>query len=146
MASITFNDGTSATLDNGTTAIASGVGSRFADWVPFQRPVGAAAVALGTGARSMFTFRTDYGASFTMNDIPNTSMATMLRCQAHLLGGGTVSVATGDNASWTYATCCLAPDGDVTITLTDKTALLYSMSFTLINIAGSPSAMLCIYD
>jgi hypothetical protein len=146
MASITFNDGTSATLDNGTTGMSGGLGSRFADWTPFQRPIGAAAVSLGTGARSMFTFRTDYGASFTMNDIPNTSMDTMLRCQAHLLGGGTVSVATGDNASRTYATCCLAPDGDVSITLQDKTALLYSMSFTLINIAGSPSAMLCIYD
>lgn len=146
MASITFNDGTSATLDNGTTAIGGGEGSRFADWTPFQRPIGPAVTALGTGARYQYAFRTDYGASFSMNDIPNTSMSTMLRCQAHLLGGGTVSVATGDNASRTYATCCLAPDGDVSITLQDKNVLLYSMSFSLINIAGSPSAMLCIYD
>ncbi len=145
MASITFNDGTSATLDNGMTASAIAPASRFADWTPFQRPVGAAAVALGTGARSMFTFRTDYGASFAMNDIPNTSMSVMLRCQAHLLGGGTVTVTTSDNASRIYNTCCLAPDGDVSITLQDKTALLYSMSFTLINIAATPVAMICEY-
>lgn len=145
MASITFNDGTSSTLDNGTTAISNGVGSRFADWVPFQRPVGPAVTALGTGARYQYAFRTDYGASFSMTDIPNTSMATMLRLQAHLLGGGTVSIATGDSASRTYTTCCLAPDGDVSIALQDKNLLLYSMSFAVINIASSPSAMLCEY-
>jgi hypothetical protein len=145
MASITFNDGTSATLDNGMTAIAGGVGSRFADWTPFQRPIGPAVTALGTGARYQFAFRTDYGASFTMNDIPNSSMSIMLRLEAHLLGGGTVSVATGDSASRTYATCCLAPDAGVDITLQDKAELRYSMSFTLINIAASPGAMLCIY-
>jgi hypothetical protein len=145
MASITFNDGTSATLDNGMTGVAGGVGSRFADWTPFQRPVGPAVTALGTGARYQFAFRTDYGASFTMNDIPNSSMSVMLRLQAHLLGGGTVSVATGDSASRTYATCCLAPDGAVDITLQDKVELRYSMSFALINIAASPGAMLCIY-
>ena len=31
------------------------------------------------------------------------------------------------------------------ITLQDKAELRYSMSFTLINIAASPGAMLCIY-
>lgn len=154
MAYITFTDaGGAVTLTNGMEAVATnnpllkdGPGSRFADWMPFQRPIGAAAVSLGTGARSMFTFRTDYGASFTMNDIPNTKMDDMLRCQAHLLGGGTVAVYTTDSSSRTYATCCLAPDGDVGITLQDKNVLTYSMSFTLINIAGSPSAMLCIYS
>jgi hypothetical protein len=145
MASITFNDGTSATLDNGTTSISDGVGSRFSDWVPFQRPVGPAVTALGTGARYQFAFRTDYGASFSMLDIPNTSMGVMLRLQAHLLGGGTVSVATGDASARTYSTCCLAPDGDVTIALQDKSLLLYSMSFVLINIASTPSAMICEY-
>jgi hypothetical protein len=146
MAYISFTDSVGTTLlDNGLRSVAGGVASRFADWVPFQRPIGAAAVSLGTGARSMFTFRTDYGASFAMNDIPNTSMDRMLRLQAHLLGGGTVTVATEDPLNRTY-TCCLAPEADVGLTLQDKTALLYSMTFTVINIAASPSAMLCTYD
>jgi hypothetical protein len=144
MASITFNDGTSATLDNGTTLISDGVGSRFADWTPSTRPIGPAVTALGTGARYQYAFRTDYGASFSMTDIPNTSMATMLRLQAHLLGGGTCTVTVADGTNGPY-TCCLAPDGDVSIALQDKNVLLYSMSFSVINIASSPSAMLCQY-
>ena len=147
MATITFTDGTgAATLDNSTTGISTGVGSRFADWTPVQRPIGPRVPALGTGRPYQFRFRTDYGASFTMTDIPNTSMATMLRCQEWLLRGEAVTVNTGDAASRSYATCYLAPDGDVTITLQDKNLLLYSMSFTLINGAASPSAMLCLYD
>lgn len=147
MATITFTDGTgAATLDNSTTAISTGVGSRFADWTPFQRPIGPRIPALGTGRPYQFRFRTDYGASFTMTDIPNTSMATMLRCQEWLLRGEAVTVNTGDAANRSYTTCYLAPDGDVTITLQDKNLLLYSMSFTLINGAASPTAMLCLYD
>lgn len=148
MAYIAFTDsGGLVTLDNGLRGSAVTIaGSRFADWVPFQRPIGAAAVALGTGARSMFTFRTDYGATFSLNDIPNTKMSDMLRCQAWLLGGGSVAVYTEDSVNSTYATCCLAPNGDVGITLQDKNVLTYGMTFALINIAGSPSAMLCLYD
>lgn len=150
MASISFNDASgvtgtagTVTLDNGTTAIAGGVASRFADWVPFQRPIGPRAVSLGTGVPSQFRFRTDYGASFTMNDIPNTSMTAMLRTQDWLLRGNAVTVTTGDAGSRTY-TAYLAPDGDVQMTLQDKTALLYSMTFVLINSATAP--MLCLYD
>lgn len=145
MATIVFNDGGgSVTLDNGTTSIGSGGGSRFADWVPFQRPIGPRVPALGTGRPYQFAFRTDYGASFSMTDIPNTKMSDMLRCQAWLLNGGAVTVNTGDNATRSYTTCYLAPDGDITITLQDKNVLLYAMSFVLINSAAA--SMLCIYD
>lgn len=144
MATIVFTDGTgSVTLDNSTTGVSLGVGSRFADWTPFQKPIGPRVPALGTGVPYQFRFRTDYGASFSMTDIPNTSMASMLRCQEWLLRGNSVTVNTGDNAARSY-TAYLAPDGDVSITLQDKNLLLYSMSFTLIN--ASAAAMLCIYD
>jgi hypothetical protein len=147
MATITFTDGTGAvTLDNGTTAISTGVGSRFTDWTPFQKPIGPRVPALGTGRPFQFRFRTDYGASFSLTDIPNTKMSDMLRCQEWLLRGEAVAVNTGDASNRSYATCYLAPDGDVSITLQDKNLLLYSMSFVLINGASSPVAMLCIYD
>lgn len=144
MASITFTDGVgTATLDNGLTATAGGLGSRFANWTPFQRPVGSSATALGTGQFFRFVFRTDYGASFSIRDIPNTTMATMLRLQAHLQAGGTVTVTTGDASSRIYTNCGLAPEGDVTISLSDATVLLYTMDFALINLDGA--AMLCEY-
>ena len=144
MATIVFNDGGgSVTLDNGTTGMSSGVGSRFADWVPFQKPIGPRVTALGTGVPYQFRFRTDYGASFAMTDIPNTKMSDMLRCQAWLLTGGAVTVNTGDNATRSY-TAYLAPDGNIGITLQDKNVLLYAMTFVLINSAAA--SMLCIYD
>ena len=152
MASIVFNDSTgltgaagTVTLDNGTTSMSLGVGSRFTDWTPFQRPIGPRVPALGTGVPYQFRFRTDYGASFSLTDIPNTSMTDMLRTQEWLLRGLAVTVNTGDSGTPARSyTAYLAPDGDVSITLQDKNLLLYSMSFTLIN--GTAAAMLCIYD
>lgn len=144
MASITFTDASgTATFDNAMATLAGGVASRFANWVPFQRPVGAVATSLGTGARAMFRFRTDYGASFQVPEIPLGNMATALRLQAHLLDGGTVIVRTDDAAGRTYTTCCLAPDGDVTLELADRQTLTYTMGLSLINLGGTP--MLCDY-
>lgn len=150
MASLSFNDASgvtgtagTVTLDNGMTASAIAPASRFADWVPFQRPIGPRVTSLGTGIPSQFRFRTDYGASFTINDIPNTSMTAMLRTQDWLLRGNAITVTTSDAGSRTY-TAYLAPEGDVSIALQDKTALLYSMTFVLINSAAAP--MLCLYD
>ena len=144
MASITFNDGAAATLDNGLTAIASGVGSRFANWTPFTRKHGAAATSLATGARSMFTFRTEYGATFELRDIPNTTLPVVLRLKRHLEGGGTCTVNTGDGAAHSYATCGLAPDSAVGLSLADPANLLYTLSLSLINL-GAASDMLCEY-
>jgi len=144
MASITFNDGGAATLDNGLTAIASGAASRFANWVPFTRRFGASATALGTGARAMFTFRTEYGASFELREIPNSSLSIVLRLKRHLENGGTCTVNTGDSASRSYATCGLSPDGSVGLTLSDPQQLTYTLSLSLINL-GAASDMLCEY-
>ena len=144
MASITFNDGTSATLDNGLTATAGGVGSRFASWVPFTRRVGERAVTLATGASFDFTFRIDYGATFQMRDLPNSTQSVALRLIRHLQGGGTCTVTTGDAASRVYTTCSIDPNGDVTLEFQDATFLTYSMSLSLINLGGAD--MLCLYD
>ena len=144
MASITFNDGTSATLDNGLTSTAGGVGSRFASWVPFTRRVGERAVTLATGASFAFTFRIDYGASFQMRDLPNSTQSVALRLIRHLQGGGTCTVTTGDAASRTYTTCSLDPNGDVTLEFQDATFLTYTMNLSLINLSGAD--MLCLYD
>jgi len=143
MASITFNDGTSATLDNGLTSTAAGVASRFASWTPFTRRVGERATALATGASFSFTFRIDYGATFQMRDLPNTTQATALRLIRHLQGGGTCTVTTNDAAARIFTNCAIDPEGDVTLEFQDATYLTYSMNLALINLSAAD--MLCQY-
>jgi hypothetical protein len=145
LARITFTDALGRVdFTNGYDTLAQGVASRFGNWTPFQRPVGAVATGLGTGARAMFRFRTDYGASFEMTEIPALNLAAALRLQAHLLDGGTVQVVTDDAFGRVYNTCCLAPDADVGVTLADRSDLVYTMTFTLINLDATP--MLCDYS
>lgn len=145
MASITFTDGTgTATLDNGLTSGGSAPGSRFASWVPFTRRVGERATALGTGASYSFTFRIDYGATFQMRDLPNTTQATAMRLIRHLQGGGTCTVTTGDAASRTYNNCGIDPEGQVSLEFQDAMFLTYTMSLALINLSSAD--MLCQYD
>ena len=91
----------------------------------------------------MFRFRTDFGASFSIREIPHTSFATMLRLQAHMIAGGVITVTTEDAASRTYTNCVIAPDSEVTIEQQDATALLYQMSFRVINL--SAAQMICEY-
>jgi hypothetical protein len=143
MASITFNDGTSATLDNGLTGVAAGVGSRFASWTPFTRRIGERAVTLATGASFAFTFRIDYGATFELRDLPNTTQSVALRLIRHLQGGGTCTVTTGDAAARVYTTCAIDPEGDVSLAFQDAAYLTYTMSLSLINLSGAD--MLCQY-
>ncbi len=143
MASITFNDGSSATLDNGLTGVAAGVGSRFATWTPFTRRIGERAVTLATGASFAFTFRIDYGASFEMRDLPNTTQSVALRLIRHLQGGGTCTVTTDDAAARVYTACAMDPDGDVSLAFQDAAYLTYTMSLSLINLSGAD--MLCQY-
>jgi hypothetical protein len=145
MAYITFNDGAAAQLDNGLRAVAAGVGSRFASWIPTSIPVGAAATALGTGARVFWQFRTDYGATFEVQNIPLASVAIADRLRAHLLRGGTCAVYTEDAAARTYTTCGIFPESTPELSLTDGGLFLYSLSLSLINLAPSPVAMRCEY-
>jgi hypothetical protein len=142
MASIAFTDGDgAATLQNGVP----NPGNRFRGWTPRTMPVGAAETSLGTGARFMFAFRTDHTATFTMTEIPMASLATALRLMAWLLGGGTCAVTTGDNASRVYPTCGLAEGTAPELVQQDAANLTYALTLTLVNLAGTPTAMLCDY-
>jgi hypothetical protein len=142
MAQITWGSPTQ-TLTNGYTGIADGVASRFANYLPFTNRVGDTAIALGTGARTMFTFRIDYGASFEMREIPNTSLDVALALLRHLQNGGVVSVDVGDGVNGPYTNCVLAPDGNVTLAMQDNVELTYTLSVSVINLNGAD--MLCEY-
>lgn len=146
--SLIFTDGIgAATLTNGKTS----PGDRFSNWVPTTKPIGDGATRQSDGRLSVFVFRTDYGASFELTQIPiaTTSGVRLVdiaaRLIAWLLSGGTCAVNTGDVASAAYATCGLAPGTVPTLTLSDKRNLEYALSLALINVAGSPVAMTCNY-
>lgn len=99
----------------------------------------------------MFRLRTDYGASFELRHIPIASVGGVRNVEvadrliAHLLGGGTCTVNTGDSGSASYTTCGLMPGTQPTLTQMNVATLEYSLSLSLINLAGSPAAMFCRY-
>jgi hypothetical protein len=142
MASIVFNDGTSATLTNGKPSPAD----RFSSWNPSSIIYGAEEEALGTGQLYTFSFRNDYLVTFELRAIPQSQMSVMLRLQRHLKSGGTVTVNTGDAASRSYATCCLQKGADCAPKLSDPQNIEYTQTFALRNVAGSPVDMICRYD
>lgn len=147
MAYIQFTDSIgSATLDNGLRNVSSGVGSRFASWVPRNTPIGARETSLGTGQQYMFRFRTDYMASFSIEHIPMASLDIVVRFVEHMLRGNTCSVYTEDLAARTYTTCGLAPGTDISVQSEDRTEQWYRLDITVINLAVSPTAMLCVYN
>jgi len=144
LANLRFTDAIgTAEVDNGFAETASGVASRFSAWTPFQKPIGPAVTSLGTGARYQFAFRTDYGASFEVRDIDVPLLPKVLRLMAHLEGGGTVRVDTGDAWGRVYPNCCLAPGAEVSLSQASAADLTYSLGMTLINLDAQP--MLCDY-
>lgn len=63
-----------------------------------------------------------------------------------LNNGGTCEVDTGDYDGNIYATCGVAPGTTIAPpTLSDKKNLEYTLSLSLINLAGSPARMRCHY-
>lgn len=149
MASISFTDSVgAATLTNDYPAPAD----RFGNWTPMTRPVGDSVTTLASGALVMVRHRTDYGAAFELAGIPVKAssgganlVAIADRLVAHLLSGGTCSVATGDAGSHTYATCGLWPGSTPSLTLSDRTNLLWTFSVQVLNLAGSPVQMVAVY-
>lgn len=141
-ASIAFTDGTgTATLVcdyPGTPA------ARFASWVPMTRPVGDSVNRLSDAAVVMFVERTDFGASFTFENLPVKSLATGAnmvavadRLIAWLLQGGTCAVTTGGPASVMYGSCGLWPGASPALQLSDKANLLYTLTLQLVNRAAA---------
>lgn len=142
MSAVSWTDGTgSATLASSWPA----PGNRFKNWVPFNVPIGEGAHGLGDGMRYQFRFRTDYGARFEIPGIQRTDVDLAIRLQEHLLSGGIVTVTTNDASSREYTECCLAPETQPELELTDSGMIEYTMRLAVINVAVSPTAMLCEY-
>lgn len=136
-----------ATLSNGKTAPAD----RFSSWLPKSLPMGDAIERDSDGARIMFQTRDDWGVTFELRRIPSQTAGGVSmfeiadRLRRHLLMGGTCTVNTGDAGSRSYATCGLMPGTEPQLTQTDARAIEHTLSLALINLAGSPTQMICRY-
>lgn len=136
--SIVFNDGASATLTNGKAS----PGDRFANWVPLPEPSASRVVCLGTGLHAEWRFRTDYGASFQLDYIPDSSLDIVDRLVRWLLSGGSCTVNTGDAGTRIY-TATLFPDFLPTLAQQDRQMNEFTLTLKLRNSAAA--AMLCVY-
>ncbi|MCW5591063.1 MAG: hypothetical protein KIS74_03090 [Burkholderiales bacterium] len=145
-AGLTFTDqeGT-ATLTNGYGTAGGGAGARFRGWTPFIIPVGPVETSLGTGRRFQFAFRTDYGARFRLEEIPQSALPVALRLVAWLVSGGSVSVTTDDALGRVYAECVVAPDSEPSLNMSSESDLRYTLELALINVASPVTPMLCEY-
>lgn len=108
-------------------------GDRLANWTPRSVPFGSSVNTLA-GDLIVWEDREDHSAAFDLVGIPYSSLGLMLRLQSHLSSGGTVQVTTGDRDDTVYPECCLAENAEVTIELTDKVTVEYTMSMTLLNL------------
>ena len=126
--SISWTDGEgSATLTNGHPS----PGDRLGAWTPDRIPVGPPAVALGTGETYRWESRQDDLVSFEIAAIPGTELDKMLRLKYWLLSGGTVSVEASRPLADQFSYCCIAPDTEPVIEMTDRLMMEYTFSVQL---------------
>lgn len=133
MASLVWSGGSVAGKWESTPA------GRFKDFAPAANVIGQRRTLLANGAPRVWAYRSDFTASFTLTDIPNTAIEDCVALALHLSGGGTVEVHTDDAAGRVYTNCVLAPGAETPQpTLSDAPMLRYAMSFALLNLDGAP--------
>lgn len=144
MARITY---TNPIGDRVLRPVFSAPGDRLRGWTPDARPVGDAGIILSSGRRELWTYRTDFTASFILPGIvpasasPECTLARALEFQAYARAGNFFNVAVEDAVGTPSVTCWLAEGADVTIALADPGALLYTVSLTV----AAASPLVCVY-
>jgi hypothetical protein len=141
MGYITWTDETgSATLSNLKTK----PGRRFSSWVADVDRVGDRKPALGTGIVHEFLYRTDYTAKFSIEHLPATQQALMIRFKNWAMAGCLFQVYTEDAADRVY-TCRLRPSAELGITMSNAGMLEYTMVLEVISAADPVEPLLCHY-
>ncbi len=142
MAEIAFTDGQGpATLSNGAPA----PGDRFRAWVPLQVIIGPIHHALGTGIPHVWAHRTDYGAKFSIGQIPDSEQEIAARLVLHLLSGGAVDIDTDDAGGNVYSTCYLWPGSTPELSAPDRTDLRRTLTLSILQ-PGATTPLVCHYS
>jgi hypothetical protein len=110
--------------------------SRFRNWAPDSVGVGDRDTILGTGDPVEFRFRTDYVASLEVDRLDPTALELFDRLKNHLLGGGSCTVTTGDNADRVYV-CKLRAGTEPSQVGFDKQTMRYTVKLELRNTAAA---------
>ncbi len=114
---------------------------RFQGWEPLGDPVGPLKHALGTGTAYMWKFRDDFGAKFSLRELPDDSQALLARLRRHLKSAGEITVVTGDLIGNTYV-CTIYPGSDVSLGYDAK----YRKRSVTVSLLNSEQAdMVCLY-
>lgn len=116
-------------------------GNRLRGFVPDTMPIGPARPVLADGAIYGRRFRTDRLARFELPGLSPEQLETAQTLKAHLLNGGTATLATDDSADRSY-TIRLAPDTVPEIRGPDE-RYEYAFAMTALNTAAA--SMVCTY-
>lgn len=70
----------------------------FGNWVPDVDEIGDRETGLGTGDSFLFSYRTDFIASFEMPNIAALALGDLVRMKRWLMRGGLLTINTEDAA------------------------------------------------
>ncbi len=124
-------------------------GYRFSSWKPLVKPIGPMDHALGTGVPAMWEHRSDYGAQFTLKEIPDEFRLNgtvyqflLARLKRHLLRAGQIEVHTEDTEDRNYS-CYLWPGSEPDISGYDPARRRRSITLSVLN--SDQAEMICCY-
>ena|SRR5687768_5113409 len=139
-ATISFNDGSGV-----QTITPSSTVNRLNKWRPRPQSIGERAIAVGDGAGYHWAHRTDYGASFELPNIPNTSEAVLQAFLLHANAFGLFTITSADSESNTYTACQIAPGTFMELSDPDPETLEYTLYGQVINLSASPAPLRVVY-
>ena len=120
--------------------------SRFNGWKRDPHKVGEMAIAVGDGVGYQWPHRTDYTAGMTLGGIASTDDAKVQDFLLWVNALGPFAIDTADSFDNSYEDCQIAPGTRAECSPPDPQTLDLAVSLTALNIATSPSPLICIYS
>jgi hypothetical protein len=117
---------------------------RLRGWLPGVDRISDTKTALGTGIFYEFLYRQDYTASFTLDAIPVTQTALILRFLNFIMQGCAFTLYTEDAQDRVYSVR-MRPTTKPSLEQSDATLLEYALTLEVISATGPQEPLLCHY-